>query len=194
MMAAGVEMQQYHTEPKLLSVGDDISLGKKDEEFADTPRVAVALTSPIALLRAVRLRTIVIYLTEPEFDPSELLIHPFSQTVREAGELGGNTGHNQLRCTAMGLPLAATAMTGVQAKDEDELKLNYEENDNTMDVDTAQRGAAEAQGLADITLDSPKRSIAQLTFREGTSEGTTKRLVELQHLTTATTELLALSS
>eukprot|EP00873_Tetraselmis_striata_P024071 jgi/Tetstr1/444335/TSEL_032226.t1 len=72
MMAAGVEMQQYHTEPKLL-------------------------------LRAVRLRTIVIYLTESEFDPSELLIHPFSQTVREAGELGGSTGHNQLRRTTMGM-------------------------------------------------------------------------------------------
>eukprot|EP00873_Tetraselmis_striata_P038305 jgi/Tetstr1/458569/TSEL_044972.t1 len=106
MMVAGVEVQQYHTEPKLLRVGDDnlcaISLGKEDEEFADTLRLAVALTSLVALLRALRLRTIVIYLTESELDPSELLIHPFSQ-VREAGELGGNTGHNQPRCTAMGL-------------------------------------------------------------------------------------------
>eukprot|EP00873_Tetraselmis_striata_P015400 jgi/Tetstr1/435664/TSEL_024564.t1 len=62
--------------------GDDnlcaISLGKEDEEFADTLRMAVALTSPIAPLRAVRLKTIVIYLTESEFDPSELLVHPFS--------------------------------------------------------------------------------------------------------------------
>eukprot|EP00873_Tetraselmis_striata_P012755 jgi/Tetstr1/433019/TSEL_022356.t1 len=87
--------------------GDDnlcaISLGKEDEEFADTQRLAVALISPVALRRAVRLKTIVIYLTESELDPLELLVHPFSQTVREAGELGGNTGQNQLRRTAMGL-------------------------------------------------------------------------------------------
>eukprot|EP00873_Tetraselmis_striata_P027361 jgi/Tetstr1/447625/TSEL_034986.t1 len=35
-------------------------------------------------------------------------------------------------------------MTGVQAEEEDELELNYEENDSTMDVDPAQRGATEA--------------------------------------------------
>eukprot|EP00873_Tetraselmis_striata_P037422 jgi/Tetstr1/457686/TSEL_044233.t1 len=86
MMAAGVEMPQHHTEPTLLRVGDDnlycaISLGKEDEEFADTLRMAVSLTSHVALLRAIRLRTIVIYLTESEFDPSELLVHPFSHTV-----------------------------------------------------------------------------------------------------------------
>eukprot|EP00873_Tetraselmis_striata_P007990 jgi/Tetstr1/428254/TSEL_018293.t1 len=55
MMVVGVEMQQYHTEPKLLRVGDDnlctISLGKEDEEFADTLRMAKALTSPVALMR-----------------------------------------------------------------------------------------------------------------------------------------------
>eukprot|EP00873_Tetraselmis_striata_P045997 jgi/Tetstr1/466261/TSEL_010817.t1 len=107
MTIAGVEMKYHHTEPTLLRVGDDnlcaISLGKEDEEFADTLRPAVALTSHVALLRAVRLRTIVIYLTESEFDPLELLVHPFSQTVKEAGELGGNTSHNLLRRTAMGL-------------------------------------------------------------------------------------------
>eukprot|EP00873_Tetraselmis_striata_P044134 jgi/Tetstr1/464398/TSEL_009191.t1 len=101
MTAAGVEMYLQHTEPTLLRVGDDnlcaISLGKEDEEFADTLRLAVALTSPVALLRAIRLHTIVIYLTESEFDPSELLIHPFSHTIWEAGELGSNTGHNQIR-------------------------------------------------------------------------------------------------
>eukprot|EP00873_Tetraselmis_striata_P014267 jgi/Tetstr1/434531/TSEL_023622.t1 len=92
---------QYRTEPKRLRVGDDslcaiYSLGKENEEFADTLRMAVTLTSSVALLRDVRLRTsIVLYLTESDFDPSELLIHPFSQTVREAGELGGNTGHNK---------------------------------------------------------------------------------------------------
>eukprot|EP00873_Tetraselmis_striata_P007143 jgi/Tetstr1/427407/TSEL_017571.t1 len=37
-----------------------ISLGKEDEEFADTMRLAVALTSPVALLWAIRLRIIVI--------------------------------------------------------------------------------------------------------------------------------------
>eukprot|EP00873_Tetraselmis_striata_P022281 jgi/Tetstr1/442545/TSEL_030643.t1 len=42
-------------------------------------------------------------LTESEFDPSELLIHPFNQTIREAGELGGNTGYNQIRRAAIGL-------------------------------------------------------------------------------------------
>eukprot|EP00873_Tetraselmis_striata_P029406 jgi/Tetstr1/449670/TSEL_036738.t1 len=55
----------------------------------------------------LKLRWIVIYLTESEFDPSELLIHPFSQTIREAGELGGNTGHNLMRRAAIGIPLAA---------------------------------------------------------------------------------------
>eukprot|EP00873_Tetraselmis_striata_P005771 jgi/Tetstr1/426035/TSEL_016381.t1 len=68
MTIAGVDMHQYHTEPKLLRVGNGnlcaISLGKEDEEFADTLRMAVALTSPVALLRAVHLRTIVTYLTE----------------------------------------------------------------------------------------------------------------------------------
>eukprot|EP00873_Tetraselmis_striata_P037645 jgi/Tetstr1/457909/TSEL_044427.t1 len=107
MTTAGVEMHLHHTEPTQLRVGDDnlcaISLGKEDEEFADTLRLAVALTFPVALLRAIRLRTMVIYLTESEFDPSELLIHPFSQTIREAGELGGNTGHNQIRRAAIGL-------------------------------------------------------------------------------------------
>eukprot|EP00873_Tetraselmis_striata_P005564 jgi/Tetstr1/425828/TSEL_016205.t1 len=101
MTAVGVEMHHHHTEPTLLRVGDGdlcaISIGKEDEEFADTLRRAVALTSLVALLRAIRLRTIVIYLTESEFDPSELLIHPFSLTIREAGELGGNTGQNQIR-------------------------------------------------------------------------------------------------
>eukprot|EP00873_Tetraselmis_striata_P039121 jgi/Tetstr1/459385/TSEL_004764.t1 len=89
----------------LLRVGDGslcaISLGQEDEEIADTLRLAVALTSPIALLRAIRLR--IIYLTESEFDPSELPIHPFSQTIREAGELGGNTSHNQIRSAAISL-------------------------------------------------------------------------------------------
>eukprot|EP00873_Tetraselmis_striata_P003863 jgi/Tetstr1/424127/TSEL_014736.t1 len=98
MMAAGVEMQQHHTEPTLLRVGDDnlcdISLGKEDEEFADTLRMAVALTSPAALLRAVPLRTIVIYLTESEFDHSELLVHPFSQTLTAQHQsiIGGTRG------------------------------------------------------------------------------------------------------
>eukprot|EP00873_Tetraselmis_striata_P028993 jgi/Tetstr1/449257/TSEL_036462.t1 len=108
MMAAGVDMQQYHTEPKLLRVGDDnlciISIDKDDdEEFADTLRPVVALTSPVALLRAVRLRTIVIHFTDSEFHPLELVIPPFNQTVREAGELGGNTGHNQLGRTTLGM-------------------------------------------------------------------------------------------
>eukprot|EP00873_Tetraselmis_striata_P014624 jgi/Tetstr1/434888/TSEL_023885.t1 len=98
MTAAGVEMYHYHTEPTLLRVGDDnlcaISLGQEDEEFADTLRLAVALTSPVALLRAIRLRTIVIYLTESEFDPSEMLIHPFSQTADDEEELELNYEDN----------------------------------------------------------------------------------------------------
>eukprot|EP00873_Tetraselmis_striata_P044213 jgi/Tetstr1/464477/TSEL_009235.t1 len=64
MTAVGVEMRHHHTEPTLPRVGDDhlcaISLGKEDEEFADTMRLAVALTSPVALLWAIRLRIIVI--------------------------------------------------------------------------------------------------------------------------------------
>eukprot|EP00873_Tetraselmis_striata_P010785 jgi/Tetstr1/431049/TSEL_020766.t1 len=345
MTTAGVEMRHYHTEPTLLRVRDEhlcaISLGKEDEEFADTLRLAVALTSPVALLRAIRLRTIVIYLTESEFDPSELLIHPFSQTIREAGELGGNTCHNRIRRAAIGirkkvrktaaaslalratgrpiytltmqltahhqsiiggtrstgrtepwrktmstacgkikaapapapaerrpadtspapppadpiaLPLpatpaaqtaplvrdapppglehvpprrgavadavaaidqrgvaterapgagppahaptatapAATTMPGTQADEEEELELNYEEND--MEVDTTQGAAAETPGLADISLGSPQRSTVHRTFMEGTRNGSTERLAELHHLTTTATELLAQSS
>eukprot|EP00873_Tetraselmis_striata_P038968 jgi/Tetstr1/459232/TSEL_000042.t1 len=236
MTAAGVEMHHHHTEPTLLRVGDDnlcaISLGKEDEEFADTLRLAVALTSPVALLWAIRLRTIVIYLTESEFDPSELLIHPFSQTIREAGEVGGNTGHNQIRRAAIGMrkkarktapaslavratgrPIytltlqltahhhsiiptapAATATTGAHADDEEELDLNYEEMDSAMEVDTTQGEAAETPVAAVMCLDSPQRSTTPRTFREGTPSGTTERLTELQHLTTATKELLAQSS
>eukprot|EP00873_Tetraselmis_striata_P000661 jgi/Tetstr1/420925/TSEL_011986.t1 len=106
MTAVGIDMKQHHTDSTLLRVRDDnlcaISLGKAKKEFAATLRLAVALTSPIALLRAVRLRTIGIYLTESEFDPLELHVHPFSQTVREKGELGGNAGNNHLRRTALG--------------------------------------------------------------------------------------------
>eukprot|EP00873_Tetraselmis_striata_P045160 jgi/Tetstr1/465424/TSEL_010108.t1 len=199
MTAAGVEMYHHHTELTLLRVGDDnlcaISLGQEDDEFADTMRLAVALTSHVALLLwAIRLRTIVIYLTESKFDPSELLIHPFSQTIREAGELGGNTGHNQIRLAAIGLrkkarkttpaslalratgcPIytltlpdptdtsndpnspdrtlatapAATAMPGAHADDEEKLELNYEENDNAMEVDTTH-----AADLASLTAES----------------------------------------
>eukprot|EP00873_Tetraselmis_striata_P029493 jgi/Tetstr1/449757/TSEL_036823.t1 len=92
MTADGVEMQPHHTEPTLMRVGDDnlcaISLGKEDEEFADTLRLAVALTSPVALLRA--------------------------------------------------------------ADDEEELELNYEDSDSTMEVDVAQRAAAGTPCLAVI--------------------------------------------
>eukprot|EP00873_Tetraselmis_striata_P045998 jgi/Tetstr1/466262/TSEL_010818.t1 len=49
-------MQHHHPEPTLMRVEDDnlcaISLGKEDEEFADTLRMAVTLTSPVAQLRA----------------------------------------------------------------------------------------------------------------------------------------------
>eukprot|EP00873_Tetraselmis_striata_P009681 jgi/Tetstr1/429945/TSEL_019808.t1 len=103
MTAAGVEMHHHHTEPTQPRVGDDnlcaISLGQEDEKFADTLRMAVALTSFVALLRAIRLRTIAICRTESEFVPSELLLHPFSQ----ARELGGNTGHKKIRRAAIGL-------------------------------------------------------------------------------------------
>eukprot|EP00873_Tetraselmis_striata_P024184 jgi/Tetstr1/444448/TSEL_032331.t1 len=187
MTSAGIEMQHHHTEPTLLRMGDDnlcaIPLVQEDEEFADTMRVAVGLTSPDAVLRAIRLRTIVVYITESEFDPSELLIHPFSQTVREAGELGGNTGHNQIRRATNGMRKKARKTAPVslalrapgrpvytltrqltahhhsiiggtrgtdtteqwhktvsttRTHDEDELELNYEDNDTAMEVDTAQ--------------------------------------------------------
>eukprot|EP00873_Tetraselmis_striata_P036631 jgi/Tetstr1/456895/TSEL_043565.t1 len=93
--AAGVDVAQHHTEPKLLRVKANnlcaTSLGKEDEEFAATLRLAVALTSPLALLRAVRVRTIIINLTDSEFAPSELHAHPVSQTgdlpMREATEV-----------------------------------------------------------------------------------------------------------
>eukprot|EP00873_Tetraselmis_striata_P022228 jgi/Tetstr1/442492/TSEL_030592.t1 len=221
MAAAGVEMYLHHTEPTLLRVGDD---------------------------------------NPSEFDPSELLTHPFSQTIREAGELGSNTGHNQIRRAAIGLRKkarktapaslalratgssiytltlqltahhhsiiggtrstdrtdqwrktvstsvssnpdrtpaiapAATAMPVAQADDEEELELNYEENDIAMEVDTTQDEAAETHGPANIPLDSPQRSTVHRTFREGTPNGTTERLAKLHHLTTAATDLLAQSS
>eukprot|EP00873_Tetraselmis_striata_P009446 jgi/Tetstr1/429710/TSEL_019605.t1 len=155
MIAAGVEMQQHHTEPALLCVGDDnlcaISLGKDDEEFADTLRgLAMALTSHVALLRAVRLRTIVIYLTESEFDPSEILVHPFSQTLtaHHHSIIGGTcrTDRAEQGCKTVSTACGKIKVAPVEAEDEDELELNYEENDSTMDVDTAQRGVAEAPG------------------------------------------------
>lgn len=72
MAAAGADMAQHCHEPKLLRVGADnlcaMSLGKEDEGSAATQLLAVALT-PAAQLRAVRLRTTVIYLTESGFDP-----------------------------------------------------------------------------------------------------------------------------
>eukprot|EP00873_Tetraselmis_striata_P018032 jgi/Tetstr1/438296/TSEL_026863.t1 len=153
-----------------------------------------------------------------EFDPSELLIHPFSQAIREAGELGGNTGHNQIRRDAIGLrkkarktaqaslalratgrpiytlTLQLTAHHHIIIDEEEELDLNYEEMDSAMEVDTTQGDAAETPVAAITSLDSPQRSTTPRTFREGTPSGTTERLAELHHLTTATKELLAQSS
>eukprot|EP00873_Tetraselmis_striata_P002812 jgi/Tetstr1/423076/TSEL_013847.t1 len=59
--------------------------------------------------------------------------------------------------------------TPAQADDEEELELNYEENDSAM------------YGV-------------HRTFQEGTPNGATERLAELHHLTTAATEMLAHSS
>eukprot|EP00873_Tetraselmis_striata_P018240 jgi/Tetstr1/438504/TSEL_027059.t1 len=187
MTAAGVEIYHHHTEPRLLlRVGDDnlcaISLGKEDEELADTLRLAVALTSHVALLRPIRLRTIVIYLTESEIDPTELLIHPFSQRIREAEKLGGNTGHNQIRLAAIGvrkkarktapasLALRATGrpiytltpqLTArhhniiAHADEEGELELNYEGNDSAMEADTA-HGKGKAATIAENKKKQPR--------------------------------------
>eukprot|EP00873_Tetraselmis_striata_P010475 jgi/Tetstr1/430739/TSEL_000180.t1 len=103
--------------------------------------------------RVIRLRTIVIYLTESEFDPSELLIHPFSHTIREAGELGGKPGHNLIRRAVMDLP---------QADDEEELELNYEENDNAMEVDTAKPAELASLTAESHLLRNPQRLSIQL--------------------------------
>eukprot|EP00873_Tetraselmis_striata_P036201 jgi/Tetstr1/456465/TSEL_043189.t1 len=84
-------------------------------------------------------------------------------------------------------------MPGALADNEEE-ELNYEENDSAMEVDNAQRAAAETPILAGIILDSPQRSTVHRTFWEGTPNGTTERMAELHHLTTTTTELLAQSS
>eukprot|EP00873_Tetraselmis_striata_P014546 jgi/Tetstr1/434810/TSEL_023860.t1 len=210
MTAAGVEMYLHHTEPTLLRVGDDnlcaISLGKEDEKS--------------------------------EFDPSELLIHPFSQMIREAGELGSNTGHNHIRRAAIGLrkkarktapaslALRATGrpiytltlqltahhhsnIGGTRSTDRTDQWRKIvsttrttrrkeleddEENDIAMEVDTTHGEAAETLGPADISLDLPQRSTVHRTFREGTSNGTTERVAELHHLTTAATKLLAHAS
>eukprot|EP00873_Tetraselmis_striata_P036660 jgi/Tetstr1/456924/TSEL_043594.t1 len=160
------------------------------EEFADTLRVAMALTSPVALLRAIRLRTIVTYLTESKFDPSELLIHPFSQTIREAGELGqhcvregqgrASPGTNrEAPCRHIASPTTgrpnptATSIdpnnpdrTPAQAGDEEELELNYEENDSAMEFSPASKPAI-AANLANLTAEShqlrnPQRISIQL--------------------------------
>eukprot|EP00873_Tetraselmis_striata_P019560 jgi/Tetstr1/439824/TSEL_028235.t1 len=127
MMVAGVEMQQHHTEPTLLRVGDDnlcaISLGKEDEELADTLRLAVALTSHVAILRSL--------------------------TAHHHSIIGGTRGSDRTEQWPQAEPQIHDTPPKIrahdtEAEDEDELKLNYEENDSTMDVDTAQRGAAEA--------------------------------------------------
>eukprot|EP00873_Tetraselmis_striata_P019787 jgi/Tetstr1/440051/TSEL_028410.t1 len=85
-------------------------------------------------------------------------------------------------------------MPVAQADDDEELELNCEENDSAMEVDTTQGEVTETPGPADISLDSPKRSTVNRTFREGTPNGTTKRLTEPHHLTSTATELLAQSS
>eukprot|EP00873_Tetraselmis_striata_P022250 jgi/Tetstr1/442514/TSEL_030612.t1 len=89
-------------------------------------------------------------------------------------------------------------MAGIHADGEDELELNYEENDSTMEVDDdtgAHRGAAEVPCMADVALDSPQRSLSKRSHSaKGIPDGTPQRLVEVRHLTTDTTELLELSS
>eukprot|EP00873_Tetraselmis_striata_P034365 jgi/Tetstr1/454629/TSEL_041521.t1 len=92
MTPAGVEMHHHHTEPTLLRVGDDnlcaISIGKEDEEFTDTLRLAV--------------------------------------------------------------------------DDEEELELNYEENDSAMEVDTAQPAELASLTTESHQLRNPQRLSIQL--------------------------------
>eukprot|EP00873_Tetraselmis_striata_P010675 jgi/Tetstr1/430939/TSEL_020695.t1 len=113
MTTAGVEMYLHHPEPTLMRVGDDnlcaISLGKEDEDFADTLRLTVALTS------------------------------------------------HACRATAGAIAPAATAMPGAHADDEEELELNYEENDSAMEVDTTQGAAAETPGKTSTTSKIKKK-------------------------------------
>eukprot|EP00873_Tetraselmis_striata_P008199 jgi/Tetstr1/428463/TSEL_018474.t1 len=164
-------------------------------------RLTMAFTSPIALLRAIRLRTIVIYLTESEFDPSELLIHPFSQTVREhrwwhprhrenmtvaQDSVNGvredqgraNSGTNrEAPCRHIASPITTrpepTATSSdpsspdhPPADDEEELELNYEENESAMESSLASQPAIAAE-LASLTAEShqmrsPQRLSIQL--------------------------------
>eukprot|EP00873_Tetraselmis_striata_P042405 jgi/Tetstr1/462669/TSEL_000696.t1 len=240
MTSAGVEMYHHHTEPTLLRVGDDnlcaVSLGQEDEEFADTLRLAVALTSPVALLRAIRLSPQHRHLPHGvRVRPLGAAHPPLQPDGPGGGKMGGDTGHNQIRRVAIGLrkkarktaaaslamratgrpiytltlqltahhhsiiggtrgtdrteqgrkrvsttcgkikaapapapterrpadtspapppagpkPTAATSSdpsspdhTPTQADDEEELELNYEDNDGAMDVDTDHRSLAE---------------------------------------------------
>eukprot|EP00873_Tetraselmis_striata_P036970 jgi/Tetstr1/457234/TSEL_004164.t1 len=223
MTATDVEMHHHHTEPTLLRVGDDnlcaISLGKEDEEFADTLCPAVALTSPVALLRAIRLRTIVIYLTESEFDPSELLIHPFRQMIREAGVLGGNTGHNQIRRAAIGMHKkarkSAPASLALRATGRPIYTLNLQLTAHHRSIIGGTRSTDRTEQWRKTMSTAPNRTTSSsdpsnpvrtpddeeeldLNYEEMDSamevDTTQERLAELQHLTTATKELLAQSS
>eukprot|EP00873_Tetraselmis_striata_P001409 jgi/Tetstr1/421673/TSEL_012612.t1 len=150
---------------------------------------------------------IVIYLTEAGLDPSELHVYSVSQSAREAGEVGGNAGMNQLRSKALSLrkkarknPPASLALRAdesvVVVQPTGPLELNYEENKTTMDVDDTGThcGAAEVLDLADVTLDFPQRSLSRRTFREGTPDGTIERLPNIRNLATETADLLELSS
>eukprot|EP00873_Tetraselmis_striata_P033514 jgi/Tetstr1/453778/TSEL_040730.t1 len=127
-----------------------------NEEFADTLRLAVALTSAVALLRTIRLRTIVIYLTE-----SEPVAQDNVNSVREDYGRASSGTNQEAPCRHIASPTtripeptatssdpsspdhtptsAATAMPVAQADDEEELELNYEDNDGAMEVDTDQR-------------------------------------------------------
>eukprot|EP00873_Tetraselmis_striata_P029191 jgi/Tetstr1/449455/TSEL_036550.t1 len=172
MTGVGVEMHHCHTEPTLLRVGDNnlcvISLGKEDEEFADTLRMAVALTSPVALLRAIRLRWIVIYLTESKFDPSLTAHHhnifggtrSTDRTEQWPNRTTSSSDPSSPDRTPATAP-AAIATTGAHADDDEDLDLNYEEMDNAMEEDTAQAKLA-SHAAETHQLLNPQRLFIQL--------------------------------
>eukprot|EP00873_Tetraselmis_striata_P022833 jgi/Tetstr1/443097/TSEL_031153.t1 len=174
MVAAGVQMYLHHTKPTLLRVGDDnrcaISLGKEDEKFADTMRLA------------------------SEFDPPELLIQPFSQTIREAGELGDDDGHNQIRRAAIGLRKkarkTAPASLALRATRRPIYTLTLQLSAHHHSI----IGGTRSTDKTDQWRKTVSKACGKINARREPAPAPTSLAELLHHLTTAATELLARSS
>eukprot|EP00873_Tetraselmis_striata_P000840 jgi/Tetstr1/421104/TSEL_012148.t1 len=85
-------------------------IGTDDDEFANTPRLALSLKSSLARLGSIRLRTETLYLTPTIDDSSAMQVHPFNLAVIEAGGIADRSTQRKLNHRARKTPPASLAL------------------------------------------------------------------------------------